>query len=493
MAVTASTLYDYVQCPTRVALDLFGDQTKRDPVNPFVRLLWERGTLFERETIARLDQPFTDLSEFEGDERERRTLEAMRRGDPLIYGGRISADDLLGVPDLLRKEIGGYVPGDIKSGAGEEGGDDDSDGKPKLHYAVQLALYIDILERLGLSAGRRAFVWDIHGEEVPYDFSLPLGPKKPQTLWDEYQEALAASRAILTSRVTPLAAYTSVCKLCHWYTFCVEQLTADDDLTLIPYLGRPLRDAMKDTVASVAELAASNPDAFMKGKKTIFPGLGQDRLRLFHERAVMRSQPVPKPYLRAPITLRVAPVELFFDVEVDPLRGICYLHGLIERREGRNETEKFVYFLAEDVSPEAERDAFAAAYAYLAGQADAAIYFYSKYERTVYRKLQATYPEVCDADAIEHLFDPARALDLYGDVVLKATEWPTRDHSIKTLAKYLGFNWRDAHPSGAASVEWFDRWCRERDPAVRQRILDYNEDDCRATRVLLDGIRDLAI
>jgi hypothetical protein len=29
---------------------------------------------------------------------------------------------LIGIPDLLRKEIGGYVPGDIKSGAGEEGG-----------------------------------------------------------------------------------------------------------------------------------------------------------------------------------------------------------------------------------------------------------------------------------------------------------------------------------------------------------------------------------
>ena len=27
---------------------------------------------------------------------------------------------------------------------------------------------------------------------------------------------------------------------------------------------------------------------------------------------------------------------------------------------------------------------------------------------------------------------------------------------------------------------------------VRQRILDYNEDDCRATRFLLDGIRSLA-
>jgi len=33
---------------------------------------------------------------------------------------------------------------------------------------------------------------------------------------------------------------------------------------------------------------------------------------------------------------------------------------------------------------------------------------------------------------------------------------------------------------------------RERSPEIRQRILDCNEDDCRATRVLLDGIRDLA-
>jgi predicted RecB family nuclease len=67
-----------------------------------------------------------------------------------------------------------------------------------------------------------------------------------------------------------------------------------------------------------------------------------------------------------------------------------------------------------------------------------------------------------------------------------------RDQSVKTLAKYLGFEWRDTHPSGAASIEWFNRWCTERKPDVKQRILDYNEDDFFATRVLLDGIRSLA-
>jgi len=64
-------------------------------------------------------------------------------------------------------------------------------------------------------------------------------------------------------------------------------------------------------------------------------------------------------------------------------------------------------------------------------------------------RLQQKYPEICTPEDVERLFEPPRAVDLYGDVVRKATEWPTLDHSIKTLAKYLGFTWRDTHPSGA--------------------------------------------
>ena len=79
------------------------------------------------------------------------------------------------------------------------------------------------------------------------------------------------------------------------------------------------------------------------------------------------------------------------------------------------------------------------------------------------------------------------------DVVKMATDWPTWDFSIKTLAEYLGFYSRDTHPSGAASIEWFHRWVEERNFAIRQRTLDDNEDDCRATCVLRDTIDNLAI
>lgn len=487
--VTASMLYDLVTCPHRVTMDLNGDPAKRDAPNPFVKMLWERGSLYEREVIVGLDHPFLDLSGHTGEEKERLTLEAMQRGELLIYSGRIQEPGLLGDPDLLRKETGGYVAGDIKSGAGEEGPDDDR--SPKLHYAVQLALYTDILERKGLSAGRRAFVWDIHGDEIIYDFSALHGKRNPRTLWQDYEECITEARAITTDPNMTRAAYSSACKFCHWYNACLEQLVLEDDLTLIPELGRPKRDVMLSHLQNVSDLAISNPDAFVIGKKTLFSGIGPETLRKFHVRAQLLSTKNAPPILHAPIRLPGDDLELFFDIEVDPMRDICYLHGFIERRARDNGTERFVAFFTPECTPTAERTAFADALRYVRENRPCAIYYYSKYERTIYRKLREKYPDVSSIEEIEELFDPTHAIDLYSDVVRKATEWPTWDFSIKTLAKYLGFAWRDTHPSGAASIEWFDRWIKTGDPTVRQRILDYNEDDCRATRVVLDGIRSL--
>ena len=75
-----------------------------------------------------------------------------------------------------------------------------------------------------------------------------------------------------------------------------------------------------------------------------------------------------------------------------------------------------------------------------------AIYYYAPYEKTIYRKLREKYSGVCSAADLEALFNAAETVDLYTDVVRKSTEWPTRDYSLKTLARYLGFNWKDTGP-----------------------------------------------
>ena len=417
----------------------------------------------------------------------------MARGDQLIYGGRISAGDLVGEPDLLRRQERGYVAGDIKSGAGVEGATEESDGRPKKHYAVQLALYTDILERLRVAAGRTPFIWDVHREETVYDLDAPQGVKNPTTLWAIYQECLAEARAIASKAQNTLPALASICKLCHWRSTCTRRLESLDDLTLIPDLGRTKRDAMLPQVPGVKALAKADVGSFINGKKTAFAGVGPDTLLRFQSRARLQVDSAARPYLRGPLDLPRATSELFFDIETDPMRDICYLHGFLERRGGDERTERYVAFFAENPTLEAEEQTFAAAWAYVRAFRPCIMYYYSHYERTIWRKLQKLHPSVATEGEIEEMFNAANAVDLYADVTKPMTEWPTRDYSIKSLASYLGFKWRDPDPSGTASIEWYHRWVETGDPAIRQRILEYNEDDCRATRVLLDGVRGLPV
>ncbi|MEI7929421.1 MAG: hypothetical protein WCH40_12790, partial [Verrucomicrobiales bacterium] len=96
--ITPAVLYALVECPHRIWLDANGDQAKRDLINPFVELLWERGT-------------FLDLSGLFLLEKESETLAAMQRGETLICSGRVRHSNRLGQPDLLRREGNGYVPG----------------------------------------------------------------------------------------------------------------------------------------------------------------------------------------------------------------------------------------------------------------------------------------------------------------------------------------------------------------------------------------------
>jgi len=61
---------------------------------------------------------------------------------------------------------------------------------------------------------------------------------------------------------------------------------------------------------------------------------------------------------------------------------------------------------------------------------------------------------------------------------------------LKVLATTAGFAWRDENPSGEASMVWFEeaRADTAEGAAARQRILEYNEDDCRATKALREWI-----
>ena len=314
---------------------------------------------------------------------------ALKRRETLIYNGRLSVEELLGEPDLHRRENGGYVAIDIKSGAGEKGGDDDAgeDGKLTKTYGVQIALYTDILTRLGLSARRYGYIWDVHGAELRYELDIPLGPRSP-SIGEIYQDARTAVGATLDRSVATRPAAVSACKLCVWRSTCLRELRAGNDLTLLPELGRKRRDSLAGQFPAVPDLAAAEVERFIHGKTTDFPGVGAGMLRKLKARAVLAIAQDPQPYLTKVFAWPSARIELFFDIETDPLRDLVYLHGFVIRENGECASERFEGIFAEDLTREAERAAYAQAIAVIRRYPEAIVVHYSKYERTHYRLLQ---------------------------------------------------------------------------------------------------------
>lgn len=484
--VTASMLHDMASCIHRVHLDLHVDPSLADEVSAFVRMLWDQGIAHEAEILADLPPRTVDLRDLAPADRREATDAAMDAGADLIVGGEIAWRDLLARPDLIRRGAAGYVPGDIKAGGALDG----ATGRPKAAYVLQIALEVDILTRSGRLALRKGFIVDRNGDETVYDLDAPTGSMSGRTPWDTYLEAVATARAIAAGRGGTTPAASAICKLCRWRSHCAGSLAATDDVTLVPQLGRTVRAALAPTVTTVSQLADIDVQAAtLPGGRTVFAGVGAQRLARFRDRARLVREPALGPRARRPLPLSRASVEMFLDIEVDPFGSRTYLHGIVTRRASPiGDLEDFAAHFTGDDSLEAERDAFAASLAQLTAEPGARIYVWSGYERTMYRALQTRHPDVCSPEEIEVLFASPDTIDLLSDIVVPMTDWPTHDHSIKTIAKWLGFSWRDSEPSGAASIEWYRRYLETGDARIRERICNYNEDDCVAEMVILDAL-----
>ena len=482
MNITASKIYDYIKCPHKVWRDVYGPQEEKiKEISPFVQLLWDRGVLHEADTINKMGE-FVNIGEGSLEERNAKTLEAMKAGTPLIYQGVIKYNELLGIPDLLKKMPDGfYMPMDIKSGCGMEGGDEDlgDEGKPKKHYALQLCVYAEALIGIGFAKDKKGYIIDIDGKEVDYDL---------EAWWDAYQQAKNEVQNLIENRVKNKPAYGGNCRQCPWYKSCKKWCQETDDLSNIFYLGRSKRDIMNEElgVMSVEQLSKVKLEEMIarkKQNKSFLKGFGEKTLEKLIKRADLLTN-VKEPVIYNRIDFPVVSYELYFDIEDDPTRDFVYMHGVYERHDGK---ERFVSFVAKDYTLGSEKDAWAEFWEYINSlpKNDFSVYYYSQHEKTTYKRMQGRYPDVVTMQQIEDFFALPNVIDLYA-IIFKNTDWPLASYSLKDIAVYLGFKWRDETPSGALSIEWFNKYLENKDPKELERILLYNEDDCKATAVIKD-------
>lgn len=462
-----------------------------------MELLWNKGVAHEEKVVARLGE-YLDLREGKLQERFVKTIAAMKKGVPLIYQGVLVYGNLKGIPDLLRRmPDGSYAPIEIKSGMGFEGtadsDDEEEDGKPKKTYAVQLCLYIELLEILGFGKSRRGFVIDCYQAEMEYFLDRAIGKKNRQTYWEFYAETKQKVENLLNNHVQNKPALAGKCKLCPWYKSCKKWCHDNHDLTNIFYLGRSKRDMLNEdlNISQVGEISRLNMEELLEKKKKdkyFLKGVAEKTLSKIIARAdILENGSAAVLYRK--LDLPQVSYELFFDIEDDPTQEFVYLHGVYERN---GKTERFLDFTARENSDEAEKDAWQRFWDYIRSlpKDDFAVYYYSHHEKTTYHKMQRKYPDVISAEEVSAFFGSPHVIDLY-KIVLSDTDWPLGSYSLKEIAQYLGFKWRDESPSGALSIQWFNQYLETKEQKDLQRILDYNEDDCKATMVLKDELERL--
>ncbi len=491
--ITPSLLLDHLRCVHKVWRDVYGPKEEFvDEDNPFLKLLWDRGIQHEADIVANFGFEYVDCSRGTEAERIYKTNAAIAAHVGYIYQGVLAHGNLFGIPDLLQFIDGEYVPVEIKSGSASEGGDDDGrEGKPKREYGVQLALYVDILNKKGLNSSRRAFIIDKTGERTEYDLNSPMGPQSP-SMWQLYVQIKAEVEASLRDELHNKPALVGACKNCGWYASCTKWAKENDDLTQLFDVGRVARDSFDRhfSPAGIDDIIRLDPHELLAQKRDdnhFLRRVGHGTIRkIFARGPLMKSGGDPIMYER--FAFPEVSTELFFDIETDPTQDFVYLHGFwVRDRKG----QRFVHFTATEISDEQEREYWKRSIDFITSfdAADVAIYYYSSYERTIYRQLRKKYPDVIGETDLDELFARPTTIDLYTDLILKGTDWPLGSYGIKAIAQYLGFVWRDETPSGALSIQWFNDYLTTRDEEKLKRVLEYNEDDCKATMVVKDYLK----
>jgi predicted RecB family nuclease len=292
----------------------------------------------------------------------------------------------------------------------------------------------------------------------------------PAPFENDYRQAKAQVERLVSGEESSEPVLGSHCLQCEWFRHCKAWVKEADDPTGIFFIGSVKFGLKQVGLKTVSDLAKMDMEKYLKAPFKV-PRMSERALQRAKERAQVLLQ--GKPRIRPGYSFPKVETEIYFDIEDDPTRGLTYLYGLLELRQGQE--PHFHYFIA--LHPEDEEQTVRRFWEFLQGTDHAVYYVYSHKERTTLKRLMERYN--LDPDVFEKYVKAE--YDLYQNLVVEYSDWPTFSYGIKFVAKEIGFSWRDPDPSGVNSIVWYnDYLANPSRQGIINRILQYNEDDCRA-------------
>jgi predicted RecB family nuclease len=198
------------------------------------------------------------------------------------------------------------------------------------------------------------------------------------------------------------------------------------------------------------------------------------------------------------------------DVDIEDCDGFVYLIGVRtvgRKKDGEDWKLRSEYnaFVDWSHTPEGEARVFAEFWAHVQSWRDKAksnkwgyrAYHYTKHENAAFTALATRHAGKDGIPTVEELtefLDSKEWTDLHR-VVSTQLIWPTESVTLKDIAKWVRFSWRDSDPGGGNSIAWYRTAIGSEDEVVRnenrERLLKYNADDCQAQVMVREWLNRL--
>lgn len=468
--LTATTVAKYMTSPFAIHCDKFVSEKEKDGMGKYQQLLFERGKEHETQTVQDKYPGIVPIRFATREEGFKLALESMASGSNVMHGIPIFylPEGILGEIDILEKSNSNgslfgkyhYIIKEIKLAKNIR---DD--------HIIQGAFYNYMLGKIQGITPSTFYIVNRDGEEISYQYSEYEG---------SLLEAIEGSRKILRGEhVSPT--YGSC--VFPWEGYCNKIAEKTNDISLVAGISLKTKNKLVAYgFKTVSDLVNTDTQKLMKIK-----GVGDKTATKFvySAKAIQSKKPIIKD--KKSIDFPNSKVEIFLDLEgTDPtMMGeeviqADYLIGILVRADSK---EKYIPFIANDLAH--EQDMLLEFLDFMKKQKNYVIYHYHHYEKTHLDKMMTKYEvdEKTKKIVFEHMIDVYK-------VATDSVVFPTYGNGLKQIAKFLGFNWRhkdvDATESIALYLDYIANPRKNKDKLGL--ILDYNEDDCVATRVIKDWL-----
>lgn len=441
------------------------DIDNKDPDDEFGALLRDRGITHELETKTVHYQKAVHVKSKTQEKGFADALNLMVGGTDLLDNPPIfyRPEGMHGRPDVLVKQDGVSALGDhhyevveIKMAK-----------NLKQKHILQAAFYNKMIGLVQRHVPERFFIIGGDSKIQPYNYADYVG---------NLDSTIDLARSIHNGYVPPpIYGQTET----GWTQYSNEKAVESGSVTLISGIGmgkvHTLNSAGFKTIQDVASSTEADL-ASIKGIKT------QSSKFIALANAITTNKMVR---LDGKIDLPECSTEIFIDLEglglLEEESIHDYLIGVLvrNRKNGCYDDRIYKYFIAKDKREDLMLERFVK---FMDSQDDYIMYHWNTYERTYLRSMMERH----GIDAYR-LLEQDVLVDLL-PISKKAFAFPTYSNSLKDVAKWMGYGWKHSDVGALSSIILYLKYID--DPTNNwdsiQKVLDYNMNDCEATRIVKD-------